>query len=628
MRTTRPAGLFDELVVGVLGRYASMAEQSGNWAEAAKRWETVASQFPHAVDGYVGQARALRERGLPDDARAILEQAVGQFPSATGPLHDLGRLAEAQGAWTLAEQCWRKFVALDPHPCWAHTALAYALREQGRIAEAESVLEAQFEPHANQPATFIDYAGLAERSGDLSEAARRWETVALRFPHIADGYVGRARVLRERGLPDDARIVLEQTVEQFPSATGPLHDLGRLAQSQHNWTLAEQCWRKFVALDPHPWWAHTALIEAICRLRRPTDAAAVFAEARDRFPNQIEVWIEFATTLCDTGELDTAKTVVSEAVQKAPSQLFSNTLRLGRAAIRCGDLASATECLRRLRLEPNQNTDASAEIPKLEHDLKIVLAEFDPQKLAELERGPGPDRSASGDASLPLPLADGDKTKQKRLLLRFESLGGDAPGCEIGLVQRKLGIEPLSLLRWTTTPGLDLIAAMEARLEGIGDPENTELFAPHHEYKTMDRRYSMNMAAFVAVASVPYDVMLQRSLKRITFLRKKLVQDLTEGHKIFVYRTREDSLDLSQVLRLKAAMRQFGPNNLLYIKLADSDNPVGSVRPVVADLCFGYVEKFSAEPNAVLYMGGWESVFRQAASIWPDLETYTSPHND
>jgi pentatricopeptide repeat protein len=617
----RPTGRLDELVADVLGRYASMAEQTGNWPEAAKRWEAVASQFPHAVDGYVGRARVLLRRGQPDDARAILERAVGQFPSATGPLHDLGRLAEAQRDWMLAEQCWRKFVALDLHPWWAHTALANALREQGRITEAESALQAQFEPQANQPAIFIDHARLAERSGDLPEAARRWETVASRFPHVADGYVGRARALRERGLPDDARILLEQTVKQFPSATGPLYDLGRLAQSQRNWTLAEQCWRKFVALDPHPWWAHTALIQALCRQRRSTDAAAVFAEARERFPHEIEVWIEFAAALCDIGELDTAKTVVSEAVQKAPSPLFSNTLRLGRVAIRCADLASATECLRRSRLEPHQNTDASAQILKLEHDLRIVLAEFDPQKLVELERAPGPDRSASGDTSPPHPLTDDDKAKQKKLLLRYESLGGDSPGCEIGLVQRKLGIEPLSLLRWTTTPGLQLITAMEARLEGIGAPENTELYAPHHEYKTMDRRYSMDMAAFVAVVSVPYDVMLQRSLKRITFLRKKLVQDLSEGNKIFVYRTREDSLDLSQVLRLKAAMRQFGPNNLLYIKIAGSANPVGSVRLVAADLCFGYVKKFSTEPNAVLYMDGWESIFRQAASIWPDLET-------
>src|SRR5436309_528289 len=36
----------------------------------------------------------------------------------------------------------------------------------------------------------------------------------------------------------------------------------------------------------------------------------------------------------------------------------------------------------------------------------------------------------------------------QNLALQFESLGGTGHGCEFGVFQRSLGVEPLGLLRW------------------------------------------------------------------------------------------------------------------------------------------------------------------------------------
>ena len=56
----------------------------------------------------------------------------------------------------------------------------------------------------------------------------------------------------------------------------------------------------------------------------------------------------------------------------------------------------------------------------------------------------------------------------RNLALQFESLGDN---CELGLVQRRAGVEPLGLLRFAGAPLRRLITALDARFEGIDDPE-------------------------------------------------------------------------------------------------------------------------------------------------------------
>jgi hypothetical protein len=57
----------------------------------------------------------------------------------------------------------------------------------------------------------------------------------------------------------------------------------------------------------------------------------------------------------------------------------------------------------------------------------------------------------------------------RELVIQFESLGDN---CELGLVQRMAGAEPLGLLRFAGVPLRHLIRAMEARFEGMADTAN------------------------------------------------------------------------------------------------------------------------------------------------------------
>ena len=217
-----------------------------------------------------------------------------------------------------------------------------------------------------------------------------------------------------------------------------------------------------------------------------------------------------------------------------------------------------------------------------------------------------------------------DPTEVRNLFMRFESLGGAGHGCEFGLAQRYYGAEPLGLLRWADLGFDQLVNALEARFEGVGDPENTVIFSPEHakdEYWTLDKRYHMAMRTFVQVADVPYERMVKRVTARLTFLRAKLIEDLTLGYKIFVYKNMYRNLTDQELEKLQTIMHSYGSNLLLYLAYADREHPHGTVEYFGPGLFIGYMERFafSADNN---YVGPSHDLFlevcKSAGRMIPD----------
>lgn len=137
---------------------------------------------------------------------------------------------------------------------------------------------------------------------------------------------------------------------------------------------------------------------------------------------------------------------------------------------------------------------------------------------------------ADADAA-PAAAPDGQEAD---LLARFEGLGGT---CEFGLVQRQFGLETLGLFRWVSISHFDLNLALESELDGIGAPEFTRLdVSDAREFLTRDTRYGMLMHTLVRDVGQDREAILQQQMRRLVFLRRKMLEDLREGRKIFVYR--------------------------------------------------------------------------------------------
>ncbi len=228
-------------------------------------------------------------------------------------------------------------------------------------------------------------------------------------------------------------------------------------------------------------------------------------------------------------------------------------------------------------------------------------------------------------APAPKPDAAAVDPQVRDLAGQFESLGGRLLGCEFGIFQRNCGAEPLGLLRWADMPYEGLLATLEARFAGVGSTENTELFLSPvpdgpAEYCTRDRRGFMFMRAFITQDEVPFDRMYASVCRRLQFLSRKLIADLEEGKKIFVFRLTDRHLTDTELRRLHAAMRRYGNNTLLYVRHAGPDHPNGIVEQIGPGLMVGAIDRFkvssTGEVAASLPTASWLRICRNAFELW------------
>ncbi len=202
-------------------------------------------------------------------------------------------------------------------------------------------------------------------------------------------------------------------------------------------------------------------------------------------------------------------------------------------------------------------------------------------------------------------LPDGD------LMQGFESLGAN---CEFGLVQRRCGVDPLGLLRFANTPLAPLMAALRGRFEGVGEPGSFDIEVEWQgrEYMVRDQRYGLYYHAWVQTTEATADDVAKRELTRLPLLTRKLIEDLTEGLKIFVFRSGEP-ISQSHATELAKLIRSYGPGTLLWVDLADAQHPPGSVTKLAPGLLKGFMDRFAPNENAHdVSLACWLQVCREA----------------
>jgi hypothetical protein len=210
--------------------------------------------------------------------------------------------------------------------------------------------------------------------------------------------------------------------------------------------------------------------------------------------------------------------------------------------------------------------------------------------------------------------------------MRFESLGGGgltangwAFGCEFGYWQRSLRLEPLGLLRWASIRPENLKRGLEAGFLGVDDPKALELrehtaadwgavqttYGMHLDHTNMDR------------AEVTQKDAIERVTKGLGFLRHKLLSDLKEGEKLFVYRTFDHTLDDEMQMALANAVRSHGESTLLYVQIETEDHPAFTAVRKSSNLIVGYIDHFAPRNGRLDYNPeGWEAVCRAALDVW------------
>lgn len=395
------------------------------------------------------------------------------------------------------------------------------------------------------------------RSGEIFESGRKLrvlvsaqEVVESTRTGAADSCrtlidVARAFLRAER--VEEAEILAAEAMERFPGSSEVLEvqamaamtaaDRSNPAERQRLYSLAQGLWARLREQEPLSFAAYHGEALAGLMLNTFNEAEAIAAKAVALFPTKPEVfylWAESAAYRRDWAE---AIRRWREGAQRFPGQ---ERFLLGE---------------KRTRYEAGEEEASSSST----------------------------DRNDQQDHS------------HRDLMLRFEGLGHN---CDFGMVQRQYGAEPLGLLRFASVPLGCLLNGLATRFEGVGQPENTVFSVrphPRPEYWVGDTRLDLLMHTFI----YPEDVSpeqerqhFQKQCKRMAFLARKLVEDLEEAEKIFVYQTHE-ALTEEQMRNLLAALRRYGDNTLLCIQPSDETHLAGTVEVLEEGLLIGRVSGFT-----------------------------------
>lgn len=182
-----------------------------------------------------------------------------------------------------------------------------------------------------------------------------------------------------------------------------------------------------------------------------------------------------------------------------------------------------------------------------------------------------------------------------QFMLGFESLGDN---CEFGLVQRRCGAEPLGLLRFSNIELGPLLRGLAVEFDGLGDRDSLELnLSELRQYMLRDRRYALIFHTFQYESEVDAAELMVKQMARLRLLRRKLLEDLRGGEKIFVCK-RNEALGEQEMLPLHAMLNRFASNTLLFVTPADAAHPPGTVERLMPGLLSGSIDRFALPENA------------------------------
>ena len=563
-----------EQIQALIDRIAA-AEGRGDWQAVVDAAASLRIEAPDRQEGYRGAASALRRLSRLQEAQDLVSIAHQKFPVSSADLRNKAKLLFQRREFDAALDVWAEFRQLFPDQEAGIVGAIRVARSAGRQELLQQLIDDGRAQFPNGTMLLRTLADIESRNGSVELAGKQWAnltSLASDNPSIALA-AALAPLTPTRGPRGRFKAALDQieaVKERFPdyieAYIAQLNIHRRCKRLDRAAKLATKACTKFpdsVALSL----AHITILEEQGHVGEAKEKVIIL-----RSNNKPDPVIEraYVQSLSRVSQFDAAESVCLKAIASFPENV-DLLVEFATIALRRGDW---TEALSRF-LEAQKLRPAS---PKIKHGINAVRLQL---------------------ANLQLPESSSQDGETGRFFSRFESLGGTGGGCEFGMVQRHYGSVSLSLLRWSNIRADHIIQGLNRGFAGLGDIENIELrtlrvAAEREEYLIYDRNYGLGSHTFIDVKSVPPDKMLLQTAKRLAFLRGKLLEELRDARKIFVFKFK-DAVNDEFLIELSAAMRRHGNVTLLCALKANDTHKKGTVRQLGNNLFVGYLGHFVSD---------------------------------
>ena len=257
---------------------------AGRLADAETRCRAILAETPDAVNALGMLGAILLKNGQYDEAEATLRKTIELAPEFAKPHEDLGVLCLSRGDAQSALRFLENAVALDPDAASAHQVMAAALRQLGRMDDAQAAYRRfiSLAPGADP----LREADKYRKEGDRERAEQICQDVLNREPNNT-GALGMLAVMaidRERYVVAEG--LLRRIVSLEPRNTAALYELGRFLGNQGRFPEGIDILQQAMSLNASDPRIPLALGDLLAIMGRPSDSLAAYERCLELAPNE------------------------------------------------------------------------------------------------------------------------------------------------------------------------------------------------------------------------------------------------------------------------------------------------------------------------------------------------------
>ena len=279
--------------------------------EMLAAFRRAAELAPEDVPSLVWVAEAESSLENAAAAREFAERALRLDPDNAMALFRLGQLAADDEDFERAERLLSRALEVQPDADRIRRPLGLALRELGRMEEAEAQLKLagsrkpgqpdpilqQVELEKTGPNVLVNTGAQAFQRGDVEEALGLFARAVELDPENASAHGNLGAALLRLGRDDDAHFHLKRAVELAPGDAGALFNLGTFYAKHERDDLAAAHFQEAIEADPTHEAARFNLANAFRRRGRCEDAIAHYDYLIERSPSHVEARLARAVCL-------------------------------------------------------------------------------------------------------------------------------------------------------------------------------------------------------------------------------------------------------------------------------------------------------------------------------------------
>jgi cellulose synthase operon protein C len=322
---------------------AELAQSQGERSSALDLWQQVVKADPLSYEAHQAISKLLTESQGNAAAQDFLEQTCRQFPHSYSLLSLWYEQVDDENL-EQAESVLRRIIDNNPVYAWARRQLAWQLGKQQRIEEAftELAIAGPLDPHS---AAYFRVQGqllvLDNRPNEAKQAYRTSLSLSIDSEWTIRALLSLCQSQIERRASLD--FIYQEMTRQVIAGEGLLMYRAEAASV----LSAEELLASLrVGLEQRPdlWQAWSVVIEQLCVMEQLTEALALAKQATERFPLQVDTWLELAAVHEAQEEVAGELSALQQAVRLSPGSSYA-VRQLADAYDRSGHLEASQAIL-------------------------------------------------------------------------------------------------------------------------------------------------------------------------------------------------------------------------------------------------------------------------------------------